>query len=97
MILVIIILVLILYFQVRLKIFITTKLNQMSLQLDELKAALVAANEKVAKVAADVTRLHEKIDAAGDVPTAEEWAEVKTLAEDLNTSLQAVDEKTPEE
>lgn len=66
----------------------------MSTELNEIKADLVAAKEKVTKVAADVAALHAKIDAIGDVPTAEEWAEVKALSADLNTSLQAVDDAT---
>lgn len=68
----------------------------MSTELDAIKADVIAANEKVTKVAADVARLHELITAGGDVPTAEQWAEVKQLTADLNTSLQAVDDATPE-
>jgi len=78
-------------------IIILFKLLFMSEQLDLIKADLLAANEKVTKVAADVQRLHDRIDEIGDgVPTAEEWAEVKQLSADLNASLQAVDDQTPE-
>lgn len=65
--------------------------------IQQLKEQLIAANAKVAKVSADVDLLHTKIDALPEAPTAEELAEVKQLAADLNTSLQAVDDKTPEE
>lgn len=69
----------------------------MSQDLNEIKDQIIAANEKVTKVAADVARLHALIDSLGDVPTAAEWTEVKQLAADLNTSLQVVDDQTPEE
>lgn len=70
------------------------KMNQ---DLEQIKSDLTAANDKVAKVKADVTLLHTKVDAIADQPTAEEWAEVKTLSGKLNTSLQEVDDQTPEE
>ena len=69
----------------------------MSEELDSIKGALVSAQEKVTKVAADVASLHAKIDAIGEMPTAEEWAEVQQLATDLNTSLQVVDDATEDE
>jgi hypothetical protein len=79
-------------------IFITIKILKMSEQLDSIKGALVSAQEKVTKIAADVALLHAKIDAIGaSVPTAEQWAEVQQLATELNTSLQVVDDATPEE
>lgn len=70
----------------------------MSEQLDSIKSALVSAQEKVTKIATDVALLHAKIDAIGaGVPTPDQWAEVQQLATDLNTSLQVVDDATPEE
>lgn len=77
-------------------IIIIIKLFFMSEELNEIKAALETANTKVAAIAADVQRLHDIIAAAGDIPTEEEWNEVKTLANGLNSALQAVDEQTPE-
>lgn len=77
-------------------LFIIIKLFFMSEALNEIKADLLAANEKVTKIAADVARLHAAIEALGDAPTPEELAEVKALSADLNTSLQAVDDQTPE-
>lgn len=64
--------------------------------LNAIKADLISANEKITKIAADVQRLHDAIAAAGEVPTPEEWAEVKQISADLNTALQAVDDVTPE-
>ena len=74
-------------------ILITIKLFFMSETLNEIKADLLAANEKVTKIAADVARLHEAIEA---LPNSQELAEVKDLSAALNTSLQAVDDTTPE-
>lgn len=75
---------------------IIIKLFSMSAELNEIKEKLIAADAKVTKVAADVQRLHDLIAAAGEVPTAAEWAEVKALADGLNASLQAVDDATSE-
>lgn len=72
----------------------TQKLNCMSQEAQEIKQALQDANAKVAKVAADVALLHSKIDA---LPNTTELAEIKSLAADLNASLQTVDDATPEE
>lgn len=77
--------------------FIKNKLKIMNENLEEIKSSLLAANEKVSKVSADVTLLHTKVDAIPNLPTAEEWAEVKAIAANLNTSLQEVDDKTAEE
>lgn len=77
---------------------ITHKLIRMSEDLNAIKQTLLETKAVVTKVAADVTRLHAKVDAIeGDVPTAEEWQEVKDLAAGLKSSLQAVDDQTPEE
>jgi len=75
---------------------IIQKLNQMSEAGDEIKQALTDAKAKVAKVADDVARLHAKIDALSTNPTAEEVTEIKEMSADLNSSLQAVDDSTPE-
>jgi Na+-transporting methylmalonyl-CoA/oxaloacetate decarboxylase gamma subunit len=75
-------------------IFLILKLYSMSDQATEIKELLTAANEKVAKVAADVALLHAKIDA---LPNTEELAEIKSLSTALNDSLQVVDDATPEE
>ena len=76
---------------------IIQKLNQMSEAADQIKQALADAQAKVTKIAADVALLHSRIDALSTNPTADEVAEIKTLAADLNSSLQAVDDSTPEE
>jgi len=76
---------------------ILIKQHKMSQELDAIKAGVIAAQEKVVKVAADVTLLHAKVDAIIDVPTAEQWAEVQQLTADLNSSLQVIDDQTPEE
>lgn len=77
---------------------IIIKIFSMSEQLDAIKGALVSAQEKVTKIAADVALLHSKIETIGEsVPTTEQWAEVQQLASDLNTSLQVIDDATPEE
>lgn len=68
----------------------------MSEKLNEIKAELTAANEKLTAVEADVQRLHDIIAGSGDQPTEEEWAEVKTLAEGLKNRLTKLDEETPE-
>ena len=73
-----------------------TKLFIMGDNLNEIKAQVQAAQAKVDKVAADVQRLHDLINNAGETPTTEEWNDVKTLVGDLNTALQAVDDVTPE-
>jgi hypothetical protein len=66
-------------------------------KLNEIKAQLQAADAKVDKISADVTRLHDIISGStGETPTAEEWAEVKSLGEALNAKLQGVDDATPE-
>lgn len=75
---------------------ILKKLNQMGDNLNEITAALDAANEKVTKIAADVQRLHDLINQTGETPTPEEWQAVKDKAAALNASLQAVDDATPE-
>jgi uncharacterized protein YfcZ (UPF0381/DUF406 family) len=72
----------------------TQKLNCMSTEAQEIKQALEDAKAKVAKVAADVALLHSKIDA---LPNTTELAEIKALSAELNTSLQAVDDSTPDE
>lgn len=77
--------------------FIIQKLKKMAQELDDIKADLVSANEKVTKIKADVESLHAKMDAAGDTPTAEQWAEVKSLSSQLNASLQEVDDRTEDE
>lgn len=68
--------------------------KNMATQLEQLSASLDAANEKVAKVAADVQHLHDLITQAGDNPTPEQWAAVQAKADTLNNSLQAVDDQT---
>jgi chromosome segregation ATPase len=74
---------------------IQNQFTKMSEELLAIKASLEEAKAKVAKVSADVDSLHTKIDSiTGEVPTADEWNEVKTLAADLNSSLQVVDDKT---
>ena len=72
------------------------KLNIMGENLNQIKDDLAAANEKVVKIAADVAHLHDLIDNAGETPTAAEWQEVKDAAAALNTSLQSVDDATPD-
>ena len=73
-------------------------LTTMNQDLQQIKADLQESKDKLAKVATDVTNLHNKIDQiTGELPTAEEWAEVKTLASDLKTGLTTVDEVTPDE
>lgn len=70
----------------------------MGQNLNEVKEALAAADAKADKIAADVTLLHGKIDNVnGETPTAEEWAEVKALATNLNNKLQNIDDQTAEE
>lgn len=76
---------------------ILKKLDIMNEDLAQIKASLEAANVKADKIAADVTLLHTKITGTGEVPTAEEWAEVKTLSSQLNDKLQAVDDQTADE
>lgn len=76
---------------------IIQKVKKMANELEEIKADLVSANEKVTKIKADVTLLHSKVDAIPGAPTAEQWAEVKALSSQLNASLQEVDDATPEE
>ena len=68
----------------------------MSVELDAIKADLVAAKVSSDKIAVDVTSLHTKIDGIAGVPTAAEWAEVKALSSELVTSLAAVDAQTPD-
>lgn len=77
-------------------ILILLKLSKMGQELDAINAKLDSANEKVAKVAADVAHLHTLIAGTGETPTPAEWAAVKEKADALNTSLQAVDDATPE-
>lgn len=69
----------------------------MSQDADEIKQALNDAKAKTAKIAADVALLHSKIDALSTAPTPTEIAEIKSLSAELNASLQAVDDSTPEE
>jgi len=76
---------------------INKTLLKMNEELQQIKTDLVAANEKADKVAADVTLLHTKIDSIPGLPTAEEWAEVKTLSSNLNSKLQTIDDQTAEE
>ena len=67
----------------------------MSEELNEVKQTLIDTQAVVTKVSKDVDNLHAKIEEiTGEVPTAEEWAEVKNLASGLKSSLIAVDEKT---
>lgn len=78
--------------------FIIIKIVLMSLEINELKQSLAEAKEKMTKVGADVTRLHQKIEEiSGQLPTQEEWDEVKSLANELKTGLGAIDDATPEE
>lgn len=76
---------------------ITYKLNKMSNDGDEIKQSLADAKAKIVKVAADVTSLHKKIDALPTAPSAEEIADIKAAAKDLNDSLQVVDDQTPDQ
>lgn len=69
----------------------------MNEDLNQIKSDLTEANTTLGKVKADVTLLHTKVDGIAGLPTAEEWAEVKTLAANLKTGLQEVDDVTPEE
>jgi hypothetical protein len=71
--------------------------HKMNEDLQQIKTDLETANTTLGKVKADVTLLHTKIDAIPGQPTAEEWAEVKTLAANLKTGLQEVDDQTAEE
>jgi len=67
----------------------------MANELNDIKADIVAAKAKIVKVATDVANLHAKIDLiTGELPTAEEWAEVKALTVELNSNLQAIDDVT---
>jgi ribosomal protein S15P/S13E len=72
------------------------KISKMGENLEAIKADLTATKEIVINVAADVNRLHDLINNMGEMPTPEEWEEVITLAAELKTSLQAVDNLTPE-
>jgi hypothetical protein len=76
---------------------IINKLNKMNEDLEQVKQDLIAANQKVGKVRADVAKLHALVAAGGNAPTAEQWAEVKALSGQLNTSLQEVDDQTEDE
>ena len=67
----------------------------MSEELNEVKQTLIDTQAVVTKVSKDVDNLHAKIEEiTGEVPTAEEWEEVKNLASGLKSSLSTVDEKT---
>jgi len=77
----------------------TLKLFKTMEDLQQIKEALQQANQTItesaavaAKVDADVTALHAKIDGIADSPTAEEWAEVKALAESLKTGSASLKE-----
>lgn len=76
---------------------ILKKLNTMGDNLNEIKAALVAADAKADKIQSDVTKLTNAIGNTGETPTAEEWAEVKLIAADLNLKLQGIDDQTEDE
>lgn len=79
-------------------LFIIKQLSNMSDKLTDIKADLIAANEKADKVAADVALLHAKIDELDDDDvTPEEIAEIKSLSTALNNKLQGIDDSTPEE
>lgn len=70
----------------------------MNEDLQQIKDALTAANAKADKIQTDVTLLHTKIGSIpGEVPTPEEWAEVKQIATDLNNKLQGIDDQTADE
>jgi len=70
----------------------------MSEELNGIKQLLTDTQEVVTKVSKDVDNLHQRInEISGEVPTAEEWAEVKSLAQGLKDSLVAVDEKTEDQ
>lgn len=69
----------------------------MNEDLNQIKSDLTEANTTLKNVKADVTLLHSKVDGIAGQPTAEEWAEVKTLASNLKTALKEVDDQTPEE
>lgn len=75
--------------------YIIKTLNKMGKNIDEIKQGLADATAKVEKVAADVQRLHDTI-ANADVPTQAEWDEIKASVATLNSSLQTVDDTTPE-
>lgn len=77
-------------------IIITIQNFIMNNDLQEIKDKLIAADLKIDKVGADVVRLHEIINASGELPTAEEWADVKNIATSLNDKLQVVDDQTAE-
>lgn len=77
---------------------IISKLKTMGENLNEITAALAAANEKADKIQADVTYLKSQIDNVdGETPTAEEWAAVKEAANNLNNKLQGIDDQTPDQ
>lgn len=71
--------------------------HNMNEDLQQIKTDLQTANTSLSKVKADVTLLHSKVDGIAGQPTAEEWAEVKTLATNLKAGLQEVDDQTAEE
>lgn len=81
----------------RFQYLIIQKLNIMGENLNEVKQALQDASAKADRIQADVTKLTNAIGNTGETPTAEEWAEVKTLAADLNTKLQGIDDQTAED
>lgn len=71
--------------------------HKMNEGLNQIKSDLTEANTTLGKVKADVTLLHSKVDGIAGLPTAEEWAEVKTLAGNLKAGLKEVDDATAEE
>lgn len=80
-------------------IFNTIKLFTIMEDLQQIKEALQQANQIIteaaavaAKVDADVTSLHAKIDGIAELPTQEEWDEVKALAEGLRTGSASLKE-----
>lgn len=84
------------YLQLVLTIIIILKLFKMSPELEEIKANLIKSNELTAAIKADVAKLDGTISQLGNAPSVEELQQVKQLSADLVSSLQSVDDLTPD-
>lgn len=70
----------------------------MSNEINEIKDVLVATKEIVTNVKADVELLHTKIGQVNsNSPTADQWTEIKNIANGIKDTLTEVDDLTPAE
>lgn len=69
---------------------------KMSIELDGIKADIAKASELAISIKADIVKLDSTIAGLGNAPSVEELQALKLQSADLVSSLQSVDDLTPD-